>query len=127
MAPWCLSLVTRRRKTKNPPVYPQYRYLWSSSIIEDHPSAPEAVAPQNQPQDKVASMRLPKDIFNSLQDSSNLIPLVRTEWIEGVGGRYSKDEWLGEQFLLYYETEKMCFMDDYMVEIEELQDSRRGI
>ena len=48
-----------------------------------------------------------KDVFRSLQDPSQLIPLMRTEWFESLGGHYAADEWVGGQFLLHYQTEKM--------------------
>ena len=110
MALWCLPLGIHRRAKKATRTYPSHRQLWSSSIIEDHPSAPEAVegSSQYQSQHEASAMKTSQGLSRMLQDPSELISLVRTEWFEGPGECYTKDRWFGGQFLLYYETEKMA-------------------
>ena len=109
MAPWCFALRVRLTKKKAALVYRKHGQIWSSSFIEDHPSAPEAVAESSQYQshDEGLIMDSPRTDFQSLQDPSKLIPLLHTEWFENSRDRYFKDEWAGGQFLLYYQTYKM--------------------
>ena len=110
MASMCSLLKVRKKKKGTTPCYAQHGQLWSSSVIEDHPSDPEVVlrSLQHQSQDKDSVMKSTPNILESLQDPSELVSLVRTEWFERPEGRYSKDEWVGRQFLLYYQADKIA-------------------